>query len=607
MKYAAVLAALLCTTLTACSGAGAGVPTASSAQSGAAGSRAHKGSVHFTIKVPKRPPHRRGERYVSSGTQSVSISLAPVGGGNAVVQNANVAGGSIDVSVALSAGSYVASVSAFAGTNESGAVLSSGQSLPVTIVADQANHVSVVLGGIPHAISIVPSAGVGGTQTAGFTLYGSASATMTVIAVDAAGFDIFGPGTPAFTASVASGAGWKVTANTVADSLTGLMISGPSASSSATIKVSIADPTLCSQAGSGCSTTFPVHNIVEKLYATVCEAGCAIGTAPDEIAIFAPPYSGQPVATITSGVNVPIDVAADASGNVFVLNCPECEALNGAPSITEYSTSNNYASPVATITTGLDFPERIYVDASDDIIVDNCQSCGQHGLGVDYVTVFTAPAYAASVNLTKNLGSIADLVVAPNGTIVVASCNNTCSKNGTDSLWQFAPPYSAATDPSPIAANNPQALTIDPSGNLWKGECAPCNVNDAVEEYAPDPTNPGFFGAPVVAATQADGVNWPLALAVDAKAALFVTNSYQGSTPGLNEYAAPPYSTPVQLAAGSEDPGELAVDAGETLFMQYGRAVTGFAVAPYATFKTLVSQDGTGIVYGQGHRFALVQ
>ena len=61
--------------------------------------------------------------------------------------------------------------------------------------------------------------------------------------------------------------------------------------------------------------------------------------------VYAPPYSGAPIATIANGINDPLSLTLDKSGNLFVAN-------HGTNSVTEYAAPYT-GGPVATITNGV--------------------------------------------------------------------------------------------------------------------------------------------------------------------------------------------------------------------------------------------------------------
>ena len=107
------------------------------------------------------------------------------------------------------------------------------------------------------------------------------------------------------------------------------------------------------------------------------------------ITVYAPGASGNatPIAAIqgsNTGLNVPIGIAVDAAGRLYVANLG---------SITVYARgANGNATPIATIqgsSTGLDRPIGIAVDGSGNIYADNFLPCG-HDVATQSILVFAA-------------------------------------------------------------------------------------------------------------------------------------------------------------------------------------------------------------------------
>jgi hypothetical protein len=169
----------------------------------------------------------RHPQFVSPSTQSITFA---VDGGTSVTQNLSAsatncaaANGGVRCRVPLAniaAGAHKLALTAWSGTNGTGSALGANTSIAFTVVANQANTVSGVIGGIATAINIVPTSGATGTMTQGFTLNESTTPSAFVAnPVDASGNTIVGPGAPTITASMNSSAA-TATAGTAQDSFT---------------------------------------------------------------------------------------------------------------------------------------------------------------------------------------------------------------------------------------------------------------------------------------------------------------------------------------------------------------------------------------------------
>ena len=125
--------------------------------------------VGFSITIPAKSQGQstnRSPRYVSSGTQSIAITVTPSGASALPTQTFNVtptsngcttaSGGAITCTETIDAtiGSDTFALSCYSGTNGGGNVLASG-STTQTVVVDTANNVAVALGGVIASMSVV--------------------------------------------------------------------------------------------------------------------------------------------------------------------------------------------------------------------------------------------------------------------------------------------------------------------------------------------------------------------------------------------------------------------------------------------------------------------
>jgi hypothetical protein len=604
MKNALLVAAALAMALTACSQSGTGLPLgaqSAGSPSAAAAAAKRRGSIRIAIKVPKKKRYPR-PRFVSPSTKSLQISITPIAGGQAIVKDVNVSGASLQVSVPLDPGKYLASVSTYDAVNDGGNCLSSGQALPFTIVGGQADSIALVLGGVAHSY-LVEADNAGGSFASGFTVPGATQQTFTFAAEDADGNYILGAGTPVYDLSI-SGSGWSITPKQTSTSNTNrFAVTPPNVNgSSANVTIKVDDPGLCALAGSACTTSFGLKNVeLQNLYVAICSATCGGSWGPDKVSIFASPYTGQPIATITNGVEDPRDVAVDKTGNVFVLNNPP---QNGSPdpaSVTEYSPSNGYASPVATMTAGLQWPTRIALDAQDDVIVMNGMPDTY-----DYPAIFTASSNytAAPILIKMQLLRAIDMRVNAQGTIIVAQCGASCNESGIDGIAQFPQPYSATEVPTFIQDVDPLSLTIDPSGNLWVGECEHCTVQASdVAEHLPEGN---LYSSTITnMADETSYIDGPVAIAVDSAKNLYVADDISSNYPGLNVYGPPYTGAPNELFAQQVNSRQLDVDATNQLIMEQNETDILVAAPPYTSYFTIVQDYGTPTVLGQATRYVL--
>jgi hypothetical protein len=200
MNIKRIVATVAMVWLAACAGGGmSGTPQTPAAPAGP-GSRP-MGTVTFTITIPGTPSQSiyRSPMFVSPNTQSIVIqqldtssSHNPVGGPVTVNVTSRSNGcTTVNTTVTCSvtfpapAGTFDFSVKTYSATNAGGSLLSENTLTTYTVIAGQANTISVTLNGV------IASIGAGGSISG--TL--SAPQTLDFTPADATGAAIVGPGT----------------------------------------------------------------------------------------------------------------------------------------------------------------------------------------------------------------------------------------------------------------------------------------------------------------------------------------------------------------------------------------------------------------------------
>jgi hypothetical protein len=154
------------------------------------------------------------------------------------------------------------------------------------------------------------------------------------------------------------------------------------------------------------------------------------------------------------------------------------------------------------------------------------------------------------------------------------------ANHGSDSVTEYAPPYTGAPTTISNGVVVPDALAMDAAGDLFVA-----SYDAGVTEYASP-----YTGAPTV--TIASGINEPDALTLDAAGDVFVANfaGYTGNTGAVTEYAPPYTGTSATITTGIEQPGSLALDAYGDVFVAnlFNSTVTEYA-PPYTGAPTTIS------------------
>ncbi|MBV8489683.1 MAG: hypothetical protein JO199_04060, partial [Candidatus Eremiobacteraeota bacterium] len=187
---------------------------------------------------------------------------------------------------------------------------------------------------------------------------------------------------------------------------------------------------------------------------------------------------------------------------------------SGSQSVTLYELP--LATPFATISTGVLFPQALVFDSSGDVFVANCGSCAA---SQDNVAEFTPPYNgAAAATLTANVSGPIGLALDPSGNLFVANAGT------VPTVAISAPPYSTST--AIATGGTPYAVALDTSDDLYVVN----QVSNTMTAYTPP-----WTGAPIL--TISNGINTPVSMGLDGAGDVFVLN--QGSTGSLTEYAVP--------------------------------------------------------------------
>ncbi len=214
--------------LTACSIAGCGgTENVTPAQPSTVPLRdtARQATATLRITVPTPAPlplgANRSPRYLSPATKAIAIAFTSttIASPPTLSFNQNLTVGSTgctanvttqlvcNITFSLPADSYTGTISTYdqqlSGTTLQGNLLSSRQAFPVTIAANTANAINVVLGGVPAGALFAPA--TSSTLTGGpiaFSVYQNAGPQkVTLVATDINGNIIVGPGSPTIALS----------------------------------------------------------------------------------------------------------------------------------------------------------------------------------------------------------------------------------------------------------------------------------------------------------------------------------------------------------------------------------------------------------------------
>lgn len=192
-------------------------------------------------------------------------------------------------------------------------------------------------------------------------------------------------------------------------------------------------------------------------------------------------YNPSPRLEITSGLNAPTGIAVDASGNVYVCN----NAGTGAPvermgkgTWTVGVYHRGQTTPFESYTTGVWNPVDVAVASDGTVYIANYSSA---------VTVYPPGSLQPSVSLAGPSGeSPLGLALDGSGNVYVSYVNP--SSGG--SIYKYAPGQTTGADLGIAFSGSPHGLVIDASGNLLVAVSTAPNPGSSIEVFAPGKTHP---------------------------------------------------------------------------------------------------------------------
>jgi SMP-30/Gluconolactonase/LRE-like region len=216
--------------------------------------------------------------------------------------------------------------------------------------------------------------------------------------------------------------------------------------------------------------------------------------------------------SITTGIDLPVNVAVDLHGMLYVAN-------NGNSTVTEYSFGAT--SPSVTLSGGgLVYPNGIAVDNNGTVYVTSGATVGSC-----YVLVYPKGASTPSEQI-NGFDLPVGLAIDKSGNLYVGDALQ-------DVVWEVP---NGSTTPTKLTLNgldDPVGLAIDPSNNLWVAN----NENSTVLGF--------HLGDSSAFATITSGLSGPYSIAFEKTGTLFVGNSlhYPGDVAGFKSGSTTPFES----------------------------------------------------------------
>jgi hypothetical protein len=544
--------------ISACSGGG-GSPGGVPATIAPTAANAHT-MVTFTIAIPpKTTSSKTRPAYVSPATQSMTINVLQ--GSTSVVSEtvgltanstgctSSLAGVTCTLQLALSPGSYTASITTYDSTNGTGNALSTAQDVAFTVTAGQNNLVPISLSGIPASVAVTALT----------------STSVNVVAKDADGNYIVGSGAPVYTAAKTSGSAVVTITQPSTSQPNVISFTVPSPAPSPGIETIGITASFPSGQTNGCAGT-----------GASCTAGTSI-TATYEGTLWVPSHHGSDIfgfgLPITNNVapayslavsgGSPEAIAVDANGDLF--SDSENDS-SGNGTLQEFAYPN--FNVIATNSQGGGGNFNMAVAPNGDAAVGGAGA----GSVLAAFLLFTPPYTGAPTTLQN--GTVNAMAVGPDSTFYAGYSNNsvtsypalaTVTASGTindmlvygnelfvsenSSIDVFALPLTQAETPTAtisVPTGDGEyfyGLAVDGSGDLWlAANEGGANGEGGLLEYKAQFASSESPAIAISAPFGSDASYNPYGLQIDGNGNVYIATSTGGAANGAILQFSPPIS-----------------------------------------------------------------
>jgi sugar lactone lactonase YvrE len=282
------------------------------------------------------------------------------------------------------------------------------------------------------------------------------------------------------------------------------------------------------------------------------------GRLPEGSVTVYAPGSDTPARTITDGINQLAALALDPAGDVFVVNYR-------AYAVYEYAAGTTKIE--RTITDGIFSPTRLAVDASGYLYVSNCQAC-IYETTHDTITIYRPENEKLFLTIHTTGDAPGELDFDRRGSLFVNLGSNidVYERRSKKLLRKIV--GAAGT------------FCFDANDNLYSGQDRYINYGGRVLVYRPGAQKPAY--------TITEGAFDPSAVAVDAVGDLYVTNPARNIVSVYRPGSAR-LSRTIVVVTGLDDPTAIALDGAGNIYAAntYESSVTVYAPGSKQVLRTI--------------------
>ncbi len=237
----------------------------------------------------------------------------------------------------------------------------------------------------------------------------------------------------------------------------------------------------------------------------------------------------DPVTTlVSSGLDVPIGVAVDGSGNVYIADV-------GNQAIKEWSAATQQATTLVSL--GLTSPTGVALDGSGNVYIADYEN--------NAIKEWSAATQQITTLVSSGLNSPFGVAVDGSGNVYIADYGNNAIKEWSAATQQVTTLVSSGL-------NSPRGVAVDGSGNVYFSDYG----NNAIKEWS--------AATQQVTTLVSSGLNSPSGVAVDGAGNVYIADTFNSA---IKEWSAATQQVTTLVSSGLNSPWGVAVDGSGNVYI----------------------------------------